>query len=162
MEREKIRQQLVDHYLDFYSLAYAMLGNDDDTRDAVQEALARTLSKPLVKDTVNYCYQTVRRTAIDILRHRKRLVPLSSDVADREHDIEAEREFSAMLEYAAQLRDELPETTRTLVVLHDEKGLTYQELARLTGISIMSIRRQIKKTHAQLRDKLTKKKGETT
>ena len=45
MNRAEIRQQLVDHYLDYYALAVAMLEDDDDARDTVQEALARTLAK---------------------------------------------------------------------------------------------------------------------
>lgn len=160
MEREKIRQQLVDHYLDFYTLAYSMLSNDDDARDAVQEALARTMSKPWLGDPMNYCYQTLRRAAIDTLRHRYRMAPFTADIADEIADEEADNEYATLLEHAAHLRDKLPQATRALVVLHDERGLGYHELATLTGMSVMTIRRRLNEAHILLRHKLTKKKGE--
>ena len=72
MNRAETRQQLVDHYLDYYALAKSMLNDDDDARDAVQEALARTMAMPLLQKPVAYCFQTVRRVAVDTMRYRMR------------------------------------------------------------------------------------------
>ena len=40
-----MRQELVDHYLDFFSVAMAIVQNEDDARDVVQEALTRPLTR---------------------------------------------------------------------------------------------------------------------
>lgn len=59
-----------------------------------------------------------------------------------------------MLERVMQLRDGLPKAMRALVRLHDEEGLTYAELAKLTGMSRMTIRRRLNEIHAEMREKL--------
>lgn len=160
MERAKIRQLLVDHYLDFYTLAYKMLEDDDDARDAVQEALTRTMSRIKLDDPMNFCYTTLRHSAIDILRHRQRMVHIEGDFADEGQDEDAATSYATLLEEAARLRDDLPRALRSLVILHDEQGMGYDELARLTGISRMTIRRKLKKVHNMMRIELEKKKGE--
>ena len=158
MNRENIRQQLVDHYLDLYQLAYSMLNDDDDARDAVQEALACTMARPLLDKPLAYCYQVLRRTAIDTLRHRARMIPFQTDIAEEVHDEESEAAYGDLLDQAMRLLDHLPQATRALIVLHDEKGHSYSELASLTGMNIMTIRRRIKKAHNAMRQKLKNKK----
>lgn len=158
MNRENIRQQLVDHYLDLYQLAYSMLNDDDDARDAVQEALACTMARPLLDKPLAYCYQVLRRTAIDTLRHRARMIPFQTDIAEEVRDEESEAAYGDLLDQAMRLRDNLPQATRALIVLHDEKGHSYSELASLTGMNIMTIRRRIKKAHNAMRQKLKNKK----
>lgn len=156
MKKAEIRQQLIDHYLDFYTLAYAMLDDDDDARDAVQEALTRTLSKAVLNNPLHYCYQTLRHAAIDTLRHRQRHVPLYGDIAEEQRD----ESYATLLERVMLLRDNLPDAERALVILHDEKGIAYDDLARLTGLSIVTIRRRLKRAHLKMRQGLTNMKKE--
>lgn len=151
MNRAEIRQQLVDHYLDFYALAVSMLRDDDDAKDAVQEALVRTMTCRHVDDAVAYCFQTLRRVAIDTLRHRLRHAPIGDrDIADSgEGESDGE-----MLERVMRLRNELPRVSKTLVVLHDQKGYTYDDIAALTGLSKMTVRRKLKEAHETMRQEL--------
>ena len=151
MERaEEKRQQLVDHYLDFYALAISMLRNEDDAKDAVQEALVRTLVKRHVDNPVSYCFQTVRHVAIDTIRHRLRHQPLGSlDLPDDETPSDAD-----LIERVLTLHNELPQVLQTLVVLHDQKGYTYDDLAALTGMSKMTVRRRLKEAHLTIKDRL--------
>ena len=160
MLKGEIRQQLVDHYLDFYTLAYSILEDDDDARDTVQEALARTMAKSHVDDAMNYCYQTVRRVSIDILRYRKRIVPLNVDLACEDNDEETNGSYAALLKSVMQLRNKLPSAIRSLVILHDEQGMGYAELSKLTGMSSMTIRRRLKEAHVMMRYKLKEMKGD--
>lgn len=157
MYKEEIRQQLVDHYLDFYALAYSMLNDDSDARDAVQEALTRTMTKRHVDDAIKYCYQTVRHMAINTLRHRRRFVQLEEQLADADVRDESNESYYNMLEQVLQLRNGLPKAERALVRLHDEEGLSYKELAKLTGLSQMTIRRRLNEIHAYLRKELENK-----
>ncbi|MBR4505659.1 MAG: sigma-70 family RNA polymerase sigma factor [Bacteroidales bacterium] len=154
MNKAEIRQQLVDHYLDFYALAYSMLNDDSDARDAVQEALTRTMTKRHVDNALSYCYQSVRHTAINIMRHRQRFVQFDGQILDEAAKDEYNESYADMLERVMQLRDGLPKAMRALVRLHDEEGLTYAELAKLTGMSRMTIRRRLNEIHAEMREKL--------
>ena len=40
--RERDKQMLADHYLDFYQMAYTILHEEADVEDAVQDALTDT------------------------------------------------------------------------------------------------------------------------
>ena len=50
MKREAKRHVLVDHYLEFYNRAVAILNDEDDAKDAVQDALVKTLLAIGVRD----------------------------------------------------------------------------------------------------------------
>lgn len=154
MNRAETRQQLVDHYLEFYTLAFAMLHNEEDAKDAVQEALVRTMVKHHVDQPVHYCFQTVRHVAIDMLRHRRRVMPLEGmDVADSVSD---NADDWVLLQKVMRLRNELPRILRTLVVLHDQKGYTYDNIAALTGMSKMSVRRRLREAHETMKERIKK------
>ncbi len=156
MNRAETRQQLVDHYLDYYALAKSMLNDDDDARDAVQEALARTMAMPLLQKPVAYCFQTVRRVAVDTMRYRMRTrsieeyeLPDESDEGDS---------YAMLLERVGMLREGMPSATKALLKLRYEKGLTYSELEKLTGLSMITIRRRLKEAKQIIKEKLEEEK----
>jgi len=148
MKNADKRSLLERNYLNFFALALAMLRDEDDARDAVQEALVRVLTTRHIKDVVSYTFQTVRSCSIDIMRHRARFVPLKDDVG---YSVSLHEE---RLKRVAELREELPETIRALVELHDEEGYTLEELHLLTGLSVMSIRRRLNEAHTKLKNQL--------
>ncbi len=150
MKNAEKRQILVDRYIDFFHLAYIMLGNKEDAMDAVQEAVVSTLTCRGVREVEAYCFQAVRFAAINILRRRSRLKSLEGlDVAD-------DNRQEQLLTRLGELRDELPEAIRSLVVLHDEQDFSYQQLASLSGLSVSSVRRKIAEAHQQMKDQLEK------
>ena len=152
MNRAETRQQLVDHYLDYYALAMAMLNDDDDARDAVREALARTLAMPLLKKPVEYCYQTVRHVAVDMLRYRRRTKPLEEgEMADENNDAES---YTTLLERVRKVQEGLPTAMRALLRLRYEKELSYKELEKLTGLSVITIRRKLKEAKQMMKEQL--------
>lgn len=147
---------MVDHYLDYYALAKSMLNDDDDARDAVQEALARTMAMPLLQKPVAYCFQTVRRVAVDTMRYRMRTrsieeyeLPDESDEGDS---------YAMLLERVGMLREGMPTATKALLKLRYEKGLTYSELEKLTGLSMITIRRRLKEAKQIIKEKLEEEK----
>ena len=148
MNRTQKRQQLVDNYLDFYRLAWVMLRDEQDAKDTVQEAIVRTLTHLGVSDVKAYCFRTVRNIAIDVLRRRLRHRSLDGiDTADNS-------ETDARLMRVAQLRDNLPNDLRDLVVLHHNQGYTYQQLATLTGLSVSTVRRRITEAYDIIKKQL--------
>lgn len=152
MNRAETRQQLVDHYLDYYALAKAMLDDDDDARDAVQEALARTMAMPLLKKPVEYCYQTVRRVAVDMLRYRMRTRSIEEyELPDESAEGDS---YAMLLERVWLLREGMPSATKALLKLRYEKGLSYTELEKLTGLSAITIRRRLKEAKRMMKEQL--------
>ena len=76
MKRESKRHILVEHYLEFYNRAVAILDDADDAKDAVQDAMVKTLVAVGVKDPVAYCYRATVNRCISMLRHKRLTVRL--------------------------------------------------------------------------------------
>ena len=62
---------------------------------------------------------------------------------------------------AMKLHEGMPKAVSALLRLHYQEGLTYEELAKLTGVSRMTIRRQMGTAHKMMNEELrTKKQNE--
>lgn len=136
------------HYLDFFSLAMAMLRDVDDAKDAVQETMVQVLTKRHVDNVLNYTYATLRHQAIDIIRHRRRMVPLDDKA------VKASEEHESRLELVARLHEELPESLKALVELHDIEEYSLTELSVVTGLSRSTIRRRLDEAHELLKKRI--------
>lgn len=148
MKRAEKRQLLVDHYLDFYSVAMAILKDDDDAREAVQEALMRTMLKMGVKDVCSYCTRVVKNNCLAIIKRRRRHVAVDELmlVTDYEHE--------DLLRIVAEKKEELSEVAKAVVELHDEEGYTLNEVAGMMQMSVSTVKRILSGAHIELRKKI--------
>ena len=73
--REQDKQMLADHYLDLYRMAYNVLRNETDTEDAVQEALAITMSHSFLAKPYSYCVRTLYNQCYRLLSKRDYILP---------------------------------------------------------------------------------------
>ncbi len=139
---------LVDHYLDFYSVAMAILKDDDDAREAVQEALMRTMLKMGVKDVCSYCMRVVKNNCLAIIKRRRRHVAVDELmlVTDYEHE--------DLLRIVAEKKEELSEVAKAVVELHDEEGYTLNEVAGMMQMSVSTVKRILSGAHIELRKKI--------
>ena len=101
-----------------------------------------------IDDVKSYTFQSVRNAALAIMRHQQRMTSLTGDLPD------SEATHMERLRQVGRLRDELPESMRALVELHDEEGYTFAELTPLTGLSVSSIRRRIDEAHEILKKRI--------
>jgi RNA polymerase sigma factor (sigma-70 family) len=104
----------------------------------------------------------------DELRKRKRVsTPLSLDaplnVADGEMDWEIAADGPspddqlATQEFYEQLREaiaDLPEAFRTTIVLREIEGMSYEEIAELTGVSLGTVKSRIARARQRLQSQL--------
>lgn len=148
MTRADKRQQLVDHYLDFYRYALAMVRDEQDACDVVQEALVKTLVRPALKDPVGYCKVTVKTLSIKMVARRRRFVPVEEEMArdDSERD--------ALIRIVAEKKAELPEMARAVLELHYEEGLTLPEVAKMTGLNLSKLKRILADAKEEMIEKL--------
>ena len=150
MKRAEKWKLLTDHYLDLFSVAMGILRDESDARDAVQEALIQTMSKPLVKQPFNYCLRAVRNESLDLLKRRQRLVSFEDVLLVT--DVEEERLKKILAEKKAELSD----LARAVVELHDEDGYTLHDVAGMMRISVSSVKRLLAGARCELRKKLEK------
>lgn len=137
--REKDKQMLTDHYLDFYRMAFALLHDDDDTQDAVQEALSVTFSRVWLSQPYYYCVRVLYNQCCNILRRRQRMQ------VNKHIVIQPEPLESDIVEYRlSQLqlfKDNLPPRMAEIIDLYYYQGLTYKQIADQKGVSESAIKK---------------------
>ena len=148
MKRAEKEQLLVDHYLDFFSVAMAILQDEDEARDVVQEAVTQTLVRMYVNDVCGYCARVTRNMSIKTLERKRRRVNIDDVmlVTDYEHD--------RLLKLVAEKKEELSEVAKAVVELHDEDGYTLSEVAGMMRMSVSTVKRLLSRAHYELRKKL--------
>jgi RNA polymerase sigma-70 factor (ECF subfamily) len=160
-------------------VAWRMLGNREDARDAAQEVFLRVYKyldryKPeqdfngwLYRITINVCRDIMRKrgtrfggTQFDARPGEdERVAPqaAASDMNAEENAIRAEQR--ALLLSALQT---LPEKERAALVLRDLEGLTTEETARVLHSRPVTVRSQISSARAKLKihcERLLRKDG---
>ncbi len=149
-------------YLDLFTLAVRLTGNEEDARDVVQDAYLRAwrgigsfrgdaqLSTWLYRITANCASSHLTR------RRRLRTEPLVAayEPAELRHDAQpaAMAETTLDLERIAAAVDELPPKLRSVVVLRDVYGLPHDAIAEELGISVSAAKVRLHRARKRLRD----------
>lgn len=153
-----------------YNIAYRMTGNRDDAEDLTQEAYLRayrsfgTYNRQMPFES--WFFRILSNLFIDLLRRRPKQKPLSLDQPMGDEDNEenlllqlpddnANPERNLM----EQVMDErlqvalaaLPEAFRVAVLLCDVDNRSYEEIARIMGSSIGTVRSRIHRGRLMLR-----------
>ncbi len=154
-----------------YNLALRMLANPDDAQDAVQEAMVRAftnlrtfagrsaVSTWLYRITYNVCLDEIKRRS-------RRGVPFSAlgdeggGTAEEVLTVPEARgpeqqAMSAELQAAVQQAlAQLPEPFRTVLVLYELQGLSYEEIADITGARLGTVKSRLNRARWQLKELL--------
>jgi RNA polymerase sigma-70 factor, ECF subfamily len=147
------------------SLAWRMLGNQEDARDAAQETFLKAFkylkSFNPEKDFAGWLYQIAVNVCRDIARRRGGAgqfisfeVEQASGSFERlasSDDIEALAIAAQEKALIAQAIQSLSKKEREAIVLRDLEGLPTEEVARILGSSQTTVRSQISSARAKLK-----------
>jgi RNA polymerase sigma-70 factor (ECF subfamily) len=150
------------HQTSVHNLCYRLLGDRDEAEDAMQETFLRAYSH-LHRYDLNRPFRTwlcaiAHHYCIDQLR-RRRLVLLSLEaeppvehaaLADPAPSPEAEAQRSEQARSLARLLARLSPEGRSVVVLHYWSGLSYQEIADVTGTTVSAVKSRLHRNRATL------------
>jgi RNA polymerase sigma-70 factor (ECF subfamily) len=164
-----------------FSIAFRMLGNREDARDVSQESLIKvykSLDKCAdIPGFKSWVCRITTNTCIDEIRKRKNRQTISLDagfsaasqsgasVESDEASILAKRaspdptpESSLMLSELSnditQAINKLGDTHKSLVVLRDVKGLSYEEVADILGMNMGTVKSGLARARLKLRELL--------
>jgi len=160
------------------SIAWRMLGNRDDAREASQEVYLRVfryLSRFrdgedfrawLYRITVNVCHDFARKRRLTALAHVDELdVDLEAsaiDAARRGADPETRALHEQRLALIRSALQSLPARERAALVLRDLEGFSTEEVARALGSRAVTVRSQISSARAKIKtycERLSRKRG---
>jgi RNA polymerase sigma-70 factor, ECF subfamily len=151
-------------FVDTFTLARRLTGNEEDARDVVQDAYLRAwrgigkfrgeaqFSTWMYRITANAAATHMRK------RRRQRAEPIDDTFepvdAHPESQPAQQAESADSLERIGQALDELPPKLRTLVVLKDVYGLPHEAIAEELGISVPAAKVRLHRARRKLRDLL--------
>lgn len=147
------------------AIAWRMLGNEEDARDAAQEVFLKVFRHLdtyrvddnfrawLTRITVNVCRDAIRRRS----RYERRHAALdagsgpSAESLASPDDVEALAIAAQNRALVARALARLPERERAAFVLRDLEGLSTDETARALGTRSVTVRSQVSAARAKIR-----------
>ena len=150
-----------------YTLTYQMTSNREDAEDLTQEIFVKAFEAlPRFKGQSSFytwLYRIGINKTINYRKKRNRNRPFSLDAMDQEvkqdevyHDLSSEgsplrnlslSELQLKLNKAMQ---GLSEKHRTVVVMHDMQGIPHDEIAKVVGVSVGTVRSRLFYARRQL------------
>lgn len=132
-----------------YRVAYAMLQNDSDALDAIQESIIKAyisinrLQKSelfktwLIRILINQCNY--------LLRQRKKVIPLEVTMTERKTRAEPDIDTQLTVKVALQ---KLDEQLRIIVVLFYYEDLSIKEIARLSNLPVGTVKSRLNRARS--------------
>ena len=159
------------HFRSIYRVAYRLAGNADDAEDLMQEAVAEAFRAFDRYQPGTYfdrwVYRIMQRTHIDWIRRRGRRPEVSYDapagmdgdplltrLGDAQADPQRLTEAHELDGPIQAALDRLPPEFRTVVVLADIEGLSYDEIAAAAACPVGTVRSRLHRAREALRTAL--------
>ena len=140
-----------------YTVAFRLLGNRGDAEDAVQRALLKCFA---ARDSYSdrwaistWLYRALTNVCIDELRRRRSrsaAMQASTEIGPRQ----AAAGTAAERVDVERALERVPREARVLLALHYVDGLSFGELARVRGISVNTVKSQLARGKAIMREAL--------
>ena len=123
-----------------FRLALRITMNRAEAEDVVQDTLLKVWERRDEWEQINnlesFAIATCRNRALDIVKRAGRKTENLDEMAHFSTQTPQEQlEASEQISLVRKLMDELPEVQRTIMLLRDIEGKTYQEIAEALGIS---------------------------
>ena len=146
-----------------YNIAYRYMGNEADAYDMAQETLIKVykaLSSFRNESTFSsWVYRLCVNTCLDGLRKRKKapvLVETAMDFMTQDTQPSPE-DYALFLENSGYLQktiDMLGDDHKSVIILRDINGLSYEEVAQSLGITIGTVKSRLSRARQRLREML--------
>ena len=140
-----------------YALAFSILRNDTDAADAISESIVKAYCNlnSLKNDLAfkPWILKIVHNTSLEIARKKCVTVDI-----DEQYDL-SDDSLSGDLSTKLVLRDvveKLNQPYRTVVILYYYNCMSIIEIAKITGGSVVSVKKQLSRAREMLRKSLNK------
>ena len=141
----------------FYSVARRMLGNEHDSEDAVQLAFLRVFRNAREYRVEwrgsTWLYRILTNVCIDAWRKRRHETTGAGETAAGPRALDTDR-----LDLESALV-RLPTEARAIFLLRYMEDLPYEEIARIRGITVNTVKTQLRRSKQSMRSYLTLETG---
>lgn len=142
-----------------YNIAYRYMGNEADAYDMAQESLIKIYKKlrsyRSEASFSSWAYRLCVNTCLDEIRRRKnRPVLLDQVQKDADNNAVSPEAYALALEDRENLQkaiNMLAEEQKSVIILRDISGFSYEEVAECLGLSIGTVKSRIFRGRQKLR-----------
>jgi len=154
-----------------YTISYRYFNNAEDALDMAQEAAIKVFNHiagvTMPEDGENpdalngWICTVTAHTCLDELRRRKRRPVQAHEIEeqmlpgrDRTHSAPSAEDTAVLRERAADIINavtQLPDDFKTMIILRDMQGLTYNELSEAVGIPINTVKSRLSRARSALK-----------
>ncbi len=153
---EKEYNECVTNYADnVFRFIFKNLRNEEDARDVVQSAFEkmwRTRETVEFAKSKPFLFTIAYNQMIDHIRKGKRIV-LKDEFRE---DAKVKQPDNSIKKILEQALDRLNETQKSLVMLKDYEGYSYEEIGKITGLSESQVKVYLHRARVQLKEYLVK------
>ncbi|MEO6720652.1 MAG: RNA polymerase sigma factor [Ferruginibacter sp.] len=157
---EREYNQCVNLYADnVYRFILKNLGHQEDARDIVQGAFEKMwINRDIVDNDrcKSYLFTVAYHQMIDHIRKNKRIV-LKEEFNEEAKVAGAVHHDSKRILHEAVNR--LNETQKSLVMLKDYEGYSYEEIGKITGLNDSQVKVYLHRARLQLREYIVKREN---
>ena len=154
---QKFERLFKDNYPHMYRMAFSLVENADDAKDAVHQVFAQIWrGKPQIsEDSIRgYLLAATRNQCLHMLRSIQLQRKMEEEL-QRETEEALNEEREELLQQLNQvINDNLTEQDRRVLQLHYEDEMTYAETASVLGISASAVNKHITHSLTKIRTAL--------
>ena len=155
--KQEFERLFKDSYPHMYRMAFSMVENADDAKDAVHQVFAQVWrNKPRVADGSirGYLLAATRNQCLHILRSRQLQRQMEEELQRETAASESEEREDLLQQLQQVIDDNLTEQDRRVLNLHYDDEMTYEETATVLGISASAVNKHITRSLAKIRQTL--------
>jgi RNA polymerase sigma-70 factor (ECF subfamily) len=139
-----------------YRFILKSCNNEAMSQDIVQEAFEKLWTKLDNVDGAkakSYLFTAGYHTMLDVLKKEKRITGMEQSAEDRHSHSDQYSDLSEILKGALE---RLPDIQKTVIMLRDYEGYTYEEIGEVTGLSASQVKVYIYRGRLSLKSYLVK------
>jgi RNA polymerase sigma factor (sigma-70 family) len=135
MTTAEFNQCVDDHSNGVYRFILKNIRDEDKAKDIVQDSFEKMwlkVNEIEYQKSRSYLFTTAYHTMIDAIRKDKNLSELD-EVAFNQHSYESE--YLGLKDILNKAVDKLPEIQKSVVLLRDYEGCSYEEIGKITNLT---------------------------
>lgn len=168
---DSFEKLIAKHQQKVYNIAYRMMGNEEDAKDAAQEALIKVyknignfrgdsgFSTWIYRIAVNACKDELRKKKHNVVSMDKEMETdegsFKHEFADQSLKPDELLEQSELNEIVQSSIQDLPEQNRVAIILRDIQGFSYEDISKVLDCPVGTVKSRINRGRKLLKDILS-------
>ncbi len=141
------------HAKEVYRFSYWLTGDADEAKDITSETFVRvwTSSTEIRVESVKaYLFAIARNLFLQNKRRAKKLTSLDEEMKDGAMPPDRLAEIRSELDETMKVLQALPDIDRAVLIMRAEEELSYEEIARATGLSVSAVKVKVFRARARI------------